>query len=168
MAAEIDAFLKTVCLRPHTPLALDFGCGPGFFTNGLRSCGWLATGYDVSEWAVRSGRSPYVTGDPKVLGMSHQWCFALDVLEHLTEGQLVEFLTNLDARHLLVRVPVCGEPGGPYLLPSAEADPTHVLRKTKPLWDLAFGHFRWRKAFRLNLNTIWDSEGVLVAVYEKG
>lgn len=71
---------------------LEVGCGPGFFLSAMRDMGWLVTGLEISEFAVRhatdelgldvklgaveKGRFPDRSFDAILLG---------DVLEHMAE-----------------------------------------------------------------------------------
>jgi SAM-dependent methyltransferase len=38
-------------------VALDFGCGPGFFLKTARDYGWESFGIDISQYAIDYGRN---------------------------------------------------------------------------------------------------------------
>ena len=81
--------------------SLDFGCAVGLMVKAAQDCGWEATGYDRSEWAVQYGRTNFgvnlVCGDGSVdsfpaggFDLITLW----DVLEHVAQPREVLTLAH--------------------------------------------------------------------------
>lgn len=169
MAAEIDEFLGKLGAREFPRNHLDWGCGPGFFVAGMKRHGWNSYGYDPSKWAVeQSPHRGFITCN-SIQAFTIDWTLTTchDVLEHMPEYEIYAFLCNLKTKFLLVRIPVSAVDDGEMILQTAKNDPTHITPLTKDSWETLFKRCGFRLACRLNLYTIWDSEGVLVGLYHK-
>ena len=175
MAFEICGLLDQMGIQSYPKDHLDWGCGPGFFVRGMSKARWHSTGYDNSKWAIQEAckapglpfRSRYLLDRHKALFDHYTLCTCLDVLEHMDFPDVCEFLKWLQARFLLVRIPVAHRDHGPMILPTAQNDSTHITRLRKESWEELLRGFGYAPLFRLNLFTIWDSEGVLAGMYRK-
>lgn len=152
---------------------LDFGCAVGFTVKALQGLGYSAYGYDVSKWATDYAINVNGIAAENILTdlqpvTSQRWglVLALDVLEHIDQVELAKTLTALRTKYLLVRVPVCHEDGGQYVLDVSENDPTHIIRMKKDSWTWFLRNCGFETMFTLNLGNIYDSEGVLCALYK--
>lgn len=118
---------------------LDFGCARGYLVKALRSLGYNAMGYDVSEWALKNCDpevKDLVTGDwpPPI---KPDWIIAKDVLEHVPIYNITRTLQKLATaaqRGVFIVVPLAAKDGNQYVVPEYEADITHCLRWTMALW----------------------------------
>lgn len=167
LARELDEFLDRVCLRRRDDPVLDLGCGPGLLVRSLRALGYSRVyGYDPSEWAVTAAGLPEVTTDLNAtLERRYGLTLALDSLEHADDP--VEILSRLRTDTLIVRVPVTVEHGGRYVLDVSEADQTHKVRLTHMGWRTLLARAGWSHVVSLNLSTLYDSDGVHVAMYRR-
>ncbi len=114
---------------------LDFGTARGFLVKALRMRGVNAFGCDSSEWAVANcdeGVKGYITREIPEGRFDH--IIAKDVLEHITETDLVGVLKTLIAatrKSLLMIVPLTHHVDGSFLRDEDNADPSHVI-----MWPL--------------------------------
>lgn len=175
MAFEICGLLDQIGIQSFPKDHLDWGCGPGFFVRGMSKAHWHSTGYDTSKWAIEQAktypsmpfRSRYLMDRQKALFDNYTLCTCLDVLEHMEFQEVCGLFKDLQARFLLVRIPVAHKNHAPMVLPMSRNDETHITRLTKETWEELFRGFGFAPLFRLNLFTIWDSEGVLAGLYRK-
>lgn len=100
---------------------VEFGCGTGYFiTYPLLAWGYRVVGVDLDEASIRAGRELLAAAglDPGALGTSDladlpgefDAVIASEVLEHLTDGELVEVLDLVHSKlrpggRLIVTVP---------------------------------------------------------------
>ena len=172
LARDLADLFEKVSVWQDVDRLLDFGCGPGFLVQGFQKLGKQASGCDISAWSVHYGGAtlgiPFLRLPEQVDWHTH-WSMvtALDVFEHMTDDDLAALFAKLDAEHLVVRIPVCDEDGGKFVLPVSEADPTHINRKTAASWDRLLRGHGWQPWLVLNLSTIWESSGVLSRVYRR-
>lgn len=172
LAREIKSCLQTVSLFEPSQLHVDYGCGPGFLVEGLCQAGYQRVlGFDISWWAVQQAQArgsavSHTTQMPRTMKGADApfMAFGLDVLEHIPEFELRVLLQRLRPRHWLVRIPLCHENDGKFVLSISESDPTHVIRWTEYTWLDYFDSFGYELLFRLNLYQIWSSKAVLSAV----
>lgn len=150
---------------------LDFGCAVGLVVNALQKSkiGDNVAGYDVSKWAVSYGQEKLklnnLTNDYlAVLKNEYDLTYALDVLEHMSNDDLMNFLSGVNTKYLLVRIPVCRENGGKFVLTVSENDKTHVQRLTKMRWNTLLS-YDFQFVCKLNLAHVYDTEGVFCALY---
>lgn len=148
---------------------LDYGCGAGFFVEGLRKLGIEAYGVDISKWIVDYAKSignRYVHHYLECLVTSqiNVMC-AFDVFEHFylihSIGPTISWIFT--PKHLLVRIPVSEVDNGRYILDCSERDPTHKIRLTKNSWQDLFEECGYREKYRPNLKHYYDSKGVYCA-----
>ena len=123
---------------------LDFGCAKGFLVKALRVLGFANTcGADISEYAIGHGDEmvkPFLHLIPEgsLLNISSggkwRWIIAKDVLEHIEEPVLEEILAKMyeAGESLFFRVPI-GD-GKRYIIPEAERDVTHIIRRPLDWW----------------------------------
>lgn len=116
----------------------DFGCARGYYVKALQMLGFVATGHDISTWAIENC-DPFVSTavsnhppkDPV------DWVLCKDVLEHVPESALSEVLEHiirLTGKGALLIVPLVGHYGGKYINPADQADRTHLIAWTLPMW----------------------------------
>lgn len=150
---------------------LDYGCAVGFVTRALQTCGHQnVVGFDISEWAVEYGTTVMKTNnlstaDSVWAEREFALTFALDVLEHMSEEQLGRLFSQLRTDYLVVRVPVCSEDGGRFVLNVSENDPTHVQRLTKGSWNTLFEQNHFVFVSKIVLGHIYDTPGVMCRLY---
>lgn len=172
MALELRNFLDTMRLYKPQELHVDYGCGPGFFVKGLLLAHYRnVIGYDISDWAVREAAKAqlpvyHASAIPKTK-LKPFCAFGLDVLEHMPDSDLESLLRRLRPVYWIVRIPVCHETGGKFVLRISEDDPTHIQRLTQADWIQKFDDVGYDLLCRLNLYTIWSSDAVLAAVFRK-
>ena len=119
---------------------LDVGAARGFLVKAFRMLGLEADGYDISEWAIANCH-PDVTEfmntsyDPQP--MSYDYIIGKDCMEHIHPDELKPLLNDLTAmmrKAMLIVVPLSGNDGGDYLCPKDQKDTTHINRWTLPTW----------------------------------
>lgn len=157
MASETIDLLKK--LNREVDNILDFGCGLGFMMRSLSRYATNVVGVDISDFALQSCREKKltVTTEPDY-SQSYDVVYALDVLEHLSEDDLVTFFENIKAKTVVYKLPVAEETNGKYVLECAEVDETHQIRWTHKDWFNFFdemGYF----CIDVNLTNIYASEG---------
>ena len=97
--------LETLCQPQKNDDLLELGCGTGHYTRLLAPRVRRIVGVDFSEAAIRKARAEhcpentqYLLADIQELGQFPQESFqkivAIDVLEHLTDGQLANVLNE--------------------------------------------------------------------------
>lgn len=173
---EIDLLLDSISIKKRTFPILDFGCGVGHIVRGLKDCGYSRVeGYDISEWAVDKGNAStqilyednLLTTNREAVCRAHYITYALDVFEHMDVSEVKRTLRDLNTHFLIVRIPVAEIDDGPMILSTAESDPTHITKLTKRSWGDIFSECGYDLFFLFNLKTIWNSKGVLSAMYIK-
>lgn len=115
---------------------LDFGCAVGMLLDAFRDLGVDGEGVEISEWARQKARDKGHTVHEKLPDDYYPVTFALDVLEHMEEDQLEEFLYNLNTKVLVFRVPTILDDDD-YHIEEARNDPTHKIRWTDEEWNYA-------------------------------
>jgi len=171
LASDIDHFLDSMCLRNVEGRLLDYGSGPGFLVEGFSKLGYTQSiGFDISTWsseyAAEEGVAR-VTNDADVLDSEYDLVTMLDVLEHIEQGECCKLLLKIEADHMIVRIPVCEADGGDYVLPVSNRDPTHITKLTKESWTSIFRQAGYAQVCRINLPNIWDSDGVMCAMFRR-
>jgi 2-polyprenyl-3-methyl-5-hydroxy-6-metoxy-1,4-benzoquinol methylase len=81
------------------PAILDYGCGPGYLTEELLKRGYRVFGYDASPHSIQQAKDR-LRSFPRVLGLStelptgqtYDVLFALELVEHLSDGALENVL----------------------------------------------------------------------------
>ena len=125
---------------------LDYGCAKGYLVRALRLLDIQACGCDISEYALRHCHPEvreYVYSSTEFGKESYDWVIAKDVLEHLTQIELMNFLilAKRITKNLFIIVPL-GD-GEKYIIPQYEKDVTHILRWTLQQWRDAFIKHDW-------------------------
>lgn len=136
LASELHGLLSSLD-HMDGPI-LDFGCAVGMLLDSFRDLGVDGEGVEISEWARQKARDKGHTVHEE-LPDSHYYpvTFALDVLEHMDEDQLEEFLYNLNTKVLVFRVPTVEDGEDDYYLEAARNDPTHKIRWSYEEWNYA-------------------------------
>jgi len=131
---------------------LDYGCAKGYLVKALRLLDMDAHGVDISEYAiklvdaeVRDFCHLVTESDPLPLKSSFDWLITKDVLEHMSERILDDFLekSRLVAKKAFHVVPL-GDMNDKFIVPEYENDITHVLAKTKDWWQEKFESHGWQ------------------------
>lgn len=167
-ATEICNLLKQINVINTTSRILDFGCAVGFLCVGLQSLGYENVfGYDISEWATSQAKTKGVNIVDTPEGF---WdlVFCLDVLEHMTDEDILDMFNYASSDSYLVRIP-CSRPGeDTYVLDVSNNDPTHINCKSKEEWIAFFQeHFGFKVILPISTYTVYDSEGVMCALLLK-
>jgi len=157
---------------------LDYGCGVGFVVRAFQKIGYAKVfGYDHSEWAVAWGRKnlgwqPVLEYESRLQTdvnylppIDYDLMTSFDVFEHMNPLHVSAALFHFQPKHLLVRIPLTDEDGGKFILPVSEADPTHITRLTRESWVKFFKENKYEFLFNINLGNIYDSKGVMCAMF---
>ena len=133
LAAELYSLLSSLD-HMEGPI-LDFGCATGMLLDAFQDLGIEGEGVEISEWARQEAQEKGHTVHEE-LSDSHHYpvTFALDVLEHMEEDELDEFLYNLTTDVLVFRVPTVLDGEEDYYIEEARLDPTHKIRWTEEEW----------------------------------
>lgn len=142
-------WLKRVMHIKDGDTLLDVGCARGYLVKALRMRGVLASGYDISKWAIANADPeirPYVSNALNAPKLGWDFVTLKDVAEHIPEKDLTLLLGKLFAsvrKSLLIIVPLTWTEGGPYLRDEDNADPSHVIAWPMDKWmDFLHQHFR--------------------------
>lgn len=116
----------------------DFGCARGFYVRALQQLGFVASGHDISVWAI-DNCDPFVTDSVSNVPPRDpvDWVLCKDVLEHVPQSVLesvLDTIMRLTKKGALLIVPLTGNHDGKYLNPADEADATHVIAWPLPTW----------------------------------
>jgi hypothetical protein len=145
---------------------LDYGCSVGFLMTGFRQLGCNSIyGYDISEWAVQQAtdKGCNILLDP---AGDYNLGIFLDVLEHMTDEEIIELFNKITVDKILVRIP-CATPLNPgqFHLEVSQKDPTHINCKTNEEWISFFAKLGYSKLLRINMSTVYDSPGCFCAIF---
>ena len=174
LARDIDIFLDSICLRKTGESVVDFGCGVGFLVEGFQKLSYTDVwGYDISTWAVKYGRDILgrvngnkITTKFDDLPRRIHLTIMLDVLEHIEWTQIDKLLRRLRSQYILVRIPVSNYDDGEFIYPVSRKDPSHITAFSKNRWWQVFRGAGYTELCHINLPNIWDSKGVLCALYK--
>jgi SAM-dependent methyltransferase len=165
-AEEIQQVFHKFSVIDQNSSILDYGCSLGFLIKGFEKAGFKnVSGYDISDWAVEQARKNGCCILDHAHGTFDLGIF-LDVLEHMTDQQIVELFAGLKLDKVLVRIPcaVVEQPDEFYLEVSRR-DITHINCKTDQDWIEVFKKLGYRNCFRLNMSTIYDSPGCFCCLF---
>jgi len=165
-AEEIKQVFHKFSMIDTQSTILDYGCSLGFLIKGFEKAGFKnVSGYDISDWAVEQARKNGCNILNHAQGTFDLGVF-LDVLEHMTDQQIVELFGQLHLSKVLVRIPcaVVEQPDQFYLEVSRR-DPTHINCKTDQDWIALFKRLGYDTCFRLNMSTIYDSPGCFCCLF---
>jgi SAM-dependent methyltransferase len=168
-ASELHSVFSKTGIVTKTSRVLDYGCAVGFLLNGLKNLGYNnCFGYDISEWASSQAKDAGNTVLDSVNKLKFDMCFSLDVFEHMEDSCIIELLSNNSIDKMIVRIP-CSEPpqSNKFFLEISRKDKTHINCKTKDSWIEFFKQLGYNKFFRLNMNTIYDSDGCFCCLIMK-
>jgi len=152
---------------------VDFGCATGSLLAEFTARGFYdVTGTDVSYWAIIEGRECYEFRPDTLQFLNYNlladdadWLLALDVLEHVGNEELGCLVELMRCKHLVIRVPVCGAEGEPYVIDVSRKDSTHTQCHTKEWWLKKLSKFT--VSTPIVLSSIYESEGVLARVFSR-
>lgn len=155
---------------------IDFGCGFGGLMWELRRRGVVAIrGTDISQWAIDYGKEQFQNMasclhyyDRNMLDQPKDWVLMLDVLEHMPDYE-IGFVLALAKKQLrkgiVVRIPVAKSEGEEFMLPVSNNDRTHITCHCRQWWNGIFENYQFKFDRHLGCENIYDSEGVLAAIY---
>ena len=150
---------------------LDYGAATGGLIYALTSLQVYCEGTDISHWAVEYGKHNYNLEhllhhyDPSLLSKDFNVILFLDVLEHLSLEELNVVLGDIDAKKLIVRIPVAKNEGEDFVLEVSRKDKTHIQVHSKMWWYDLFYIFGFRCFRPLDTPNIYDSPGVLAGIF---
>jgi 2-polyprenyl-3-methyl-5-hydroxy-6-metoxy-1,4-benzoquinol methylase len=166
LVSEVTNVLSCLNLINKNCNILDYGCAIGHVLKALTLQGYTnCFGIEISDWAIqeckKKGLNVY---QPKEFNRIPDVIFALDVLEHMTLPEIEQFFDKYKNCILVIRIPVASVKNGNFHLQVSRNDPTHITCMTKDEWYAKINEKQKRVILNLNLNTIYDSEGVLSAL----
>lgn len=159
LVSELEDLLKKIGLIKKDTMIFDYGCGFGFVSKAFIDLGYKETySYDISPYATKMATAIGCNMDDK--DFSGNILLALDVLEHMTDEQITNVLTNASSNIIIARIPVADYDCDDFLLEVSKSDKTHINCKDKNGWgDLLYDN-GYEKILPLNLFSIYDSPGV--------
>lgn len=173
LAKETTGLLNSIGLIHKLSFVTDFGCATGHLISGLKELGYFrVNGVEISDWARSECEKKSIT----VFKSLDEWehlayeesdiVYALDVLEHMNDQDASKFFESTKDSKLILRIPVASKHGGDFHLEISKKDPTHINCKTKLEWVSMIERYRGcnSKFLWLNLNTIYDSDGVMAVI----
>jgi hypothetical protein len=173
LAKETTNLLESLSLINEGSFITDFGCATGHLLTGLKKSGYHdVDGVEISDWAREECKKKNLTVFSSLSNWKEESLFesdivyTLDVLEHMTDEEVVKFLEETKSSKLIIRIPVASEKDGNFHLDVSRKDPTHINCKTKWQWRTLIKNIRYpnTRILHLNLNTIYDSKGVFSAL----
>ncbi len=164
-AYELADLLRKLSLLDKDSQIVDYGCAIGFLLEGFKELGYSnLIGYEVSDWAISQGRNRgnrIVKWDATHLQTwSADVLTALDVFEHMEDKDILNVLSVLTPKAMVIRIPTSVDDGKTFALKVSQADPTHINCKTKEQWIEFFKKAGYATFLRLNLFTVYDTPGV--------
>jgi 2-polyprenyl-3-methyl-5-hydroxy-6-metoxy-1,4-benzoquinol methylase len=167
LAKELMLFLENASLINKSNSILDYGCAVGFLTKSIFDLGYKNIyGVDISDWAIKKAKKYNLTFSKKINKQS-DIMIVLDVFEHMTDADIKKSLKKTNPNIIICRIPVCKNIGENFYLEVSRKDFTHINCKTKNEWKSFFKKNGYQFCLHLNLNTIYDSNGVFCAVFIK-
>lgn len=133
---ELKHFLDAIYWRDHfkCKTALELGCGLGPRVWALNEVGVETYGIELSQWATDHAyiKDKVIQGDitQELRLNTYDLVICYDVLEHIEEIHLNKVINNiskLTKRYVLVSVPVLGDP-------NLERDKTHRIKQSRNWW----------------------------------
>ena len=165
LAKDVVGLYGSINLIHPDDSILDYGCATGFLLNGMHQQGFVNTyGYDISKWAVSK-----ISSEHEIINLNKRnifdHCFCLDVLEHMTDEDIISVFANFITSSILtVRIPVSLD-GKQFYLSQSRLDKTHINCKKKQEWIHFLESLGYELLFTLNLSQIYDSSGVFCATF---
>lgn len=169
LSEEIYDLLNKIGYNDKKYKILDYGCAVGFLLDGLQKVGYSnLTGYDISDWALTKTKEK---GHNIIESLTKKYdfdiCFALDVLEHMTDYEVNNFFEFINSPIIVYRIPVSNNGGYSFVLDISNNDITHINCKEKEEWIDIFEKNGYHFNIKLNLTSIYESEGVMCGIIFK-
>lgn len=166
LCEEIIEFLNCFNLLKKESRILDYGCAVGFLLDAFHKRNYKKTfAYDISEFAISKLKKKHVVIDVSKKQL-FDFCFMLDVLEHIDDKNIKSILSNIESNVLIVRIP-CSTNDKDFHLEISKKDKTHINCKTKKNWIKFLNKFGYSLIGTLNLKQIYDSDGVFCGLFFK-
>ncbi len=158
IAIELDQLFQTLNLCRKSQAILDYGCGVGFLGEGLIKLGYENVyGHDASSWAVGESMTRGLNFDETVVP---QIMVSLDVFEHMNDLDIANAIQKYFPVAIVARMPIARNGEQSFALEVSRKDKTHINCKTRTQWEQFFRNLGFSVVLRLNMRTIFDSEGV--------
>lgn len=169
LAKETTTLLESLSILDKDSNIIDFGCATGHLIFGLKNLNYKNIfGVEISDWAREQCLNNNFSVVSSINEIEHNLnnktiIYVLDVLEHMTDAECGDFFEKTKNCSIVLRIPVASSTGENFALEVSRKDPTHINCKTKKEWSDFILNFRDTntKILRLNLNTIYDSLGVM-------
>ena len=166
--------IKHLDLKPDSSI-LDYGAATGGLIAALKEQGLTnITGTDISYWAVNFGRKEYNLTcqelqhyNRQLLEENFEYIFILDVLEHMQIEELHNVFNLINAKKILIRIPISVNEGEDFHFEVSRYDKTHIQCHCREWWIDLFEQYNYELLSLLNLETIYDSDGVFSAIFSK-
>ena len=159
LAEELDFYLFKFGFISKKFKILDYGCSVGFLIRALNKLGYKKVfGYDVSQWAISIAKK-YKCKILKNYKGSYDLGVFLDVLEHMTDKEIIKVFNKTNFKQMLVRIPCSEKNSKNFYLKVSRVDKTHINCKNKSQWISFFKKRGFKNFYPINLNTIYDSKG---------
>ncbi len=94
------SFIAELISQNHPKSLLDVGCGDGRLIYMIKSIVPSVSGVDLSERAIAFARSfnpdvQFICGDVAKISEKYAWLTLIEVLEHIPDQQMPEFVCNI-------------------------------------------------------------------------
>jgi len=132
---------------------LDYGCAKGYLVKAFRILDIEAYGCDISHYAIDRVDSEIreycklIEDEKKLIpfDFNFDWIITKDVLEHLEEEILDEFIRQSykKSKKCFHVIPL-GDKNNNHIVPDYALDKTHKLIKPKDWWIEKFESFGWK------------------------
>lgn len=167
LASELnDFFSEKIKIINKNDKILDYGCAFGFLIQSFKKLGYKKIyGFDISEYAKKICKSKKIKLLSDLNNLDFDLIICLDVLEHMKDDDIKKLFTSNKFNKVLLRIP-CAIEKEPdkFFLEVSRRDKTHINCKTKKGWINFFKSLGYKNIFMLNLNNIYDSDGVFCAI----
>lgn len=171
---QVQDLIQIVPVKPDMKI-LDFGCAAGGLLSEFKNRGFSQLkGTDISRYAIDYGKENFCLSEEldyynlKLLEEYHDVIFLLDVLEHMTSVKLLKHILKIaNAPVIVVRIPVTAVEGELFVLEVSNNDATHFQCHTKEWWIRLFEEQGYIFDKLIEGRSIYNSEGVLSAVFTK-
>jgi hypothetical protein len=166
-AEELDWFFRQkLSLLFYDSSILDYGCAVGFLLEGFKKLGYTnLNGYEISNYAKEICYQKNLNIIENLNQKNYNFAFFLDVLEHMSQESINDLFSKCKFNYVIVRIPCSTEENkGTFHLDVSKKDKTHINCKSKQEWINIFKNYGYKNIIRINLNTIYDSEGVFCAL----
>jgi len=167
LSEEIFDLLNKIGFSEKNYKILDYGCALGFLLDGIKKLGYFNLyGFDISEWATKEFLKKHKSIDLSI-DNNFDICFVLDVFEHMTDDEIDVFFSKIKSNLIVYRIPISNNKGKNFVLDVSNNDPTHINCKERENWIDLFKQYGYNFNIKLNLKTIYDSEGVMCGIIFK-